>query len=322
MSEIVDVKKGRLLTREQFQKLAEIPAELEWLANIHNDHTRKAYQRDVRSFMRFVGVELPGEMSQVTRAHVIAWRDELKGQGLSAATIRRKLSALSTLFDFLCEKNSVTHNPVDGVKRPSQNSNEGSTPAISHEQAMKLLNAPDMGTLKGKRDRAILATLLYHGLRREEVCKLRVKDYHLRQGVWHFRVQGKRSKVRYLPVAPVCQQAMADYIDFSGHGDDGGGALFRPIKNNVTGKLNKHLHPNTIYYNVVQHYGDLVGVSRQIYGFCVHSLRATAATNALENKADITRVQEWLGHSNIATTRLYDKRGQRIEESPTFRVKY
>ena len=267
-------------------------------------------------------VEQPGEMIQVTRAHVIAWRDELKSQGLSAATIRRKLSALSALFDFLCEKNSVTHNPVDGVKRPSQNSNEGSTPAISNEQAMRLLNAPDTGTLKGKRDRAILATLLYHGLRREEVCKLRVKDYHLRQGVWHFRVEGKRSKVRYLPVAPVCQQAIAKYVEFSGHGEDWEGALFRPVKNNVTGILNKHLHPNTIYYNVVQHYGDLVGFPGQNYGFCVHSLRATAATNALENDADIARVQEWLGHSNIATTRLYDKRGAKVEESPSYYVKY
>ena len=208
---IAPSENGRLLTAEQFQQLAEIPAELKWLANIQNEHTRKAYKRDVRSFMGFVGVKQPGEMIQVTRAHVIAWRDELKSQGLSAATIRRKLSALSALFDFLCEKNSVTHNPVDGVKRPSQNSNEGSTPVISNEKAMKLLNAPDEGTLKGKRDRAVLATLLYHGLRREEVCKLRVKDYHLRQGVWHFRVEGKRSKVRYIPVAPVCQQAISGF---------------------------------------------------------------------------------------------------------------
>ena len=109
-------------------------------------------------------------MIQVTRSHMIAWRDELQSQGVSAATIRRKLSALSALFGFFCEKNSVTHNPVDGVKRLSQNSNEGSTPTISNEQATKLLNASDVGALKGKRERAILATLLYHGFRQEEVC--------------------------------------------------------------------------------------------------------------------------------------------------------
>ncbi|RAS23891.1 tyrosine-type recombinase/integrase [Paraburkholderia bryophila] len=57
-------------------------------------------------------------------------------------------------------------------------------------------------------------------------------------------------------------------------------------------------------------------------GFGVHSLRATAATNALEHEADIAKVQEWLGHANIATTRLYDRRKSRPEDSPTFKVAY
>ena len=53
-----------------------------------------------------------------------------------------------------------------------------------------------------------------------------------------------------------------------------------------------------------------------------HALRATAATNALDNKADIAKVQEWLGHANIATTRIYDHRRSRPEDSPTFKVDY
>ena len=134
-SEIAGAKKGRLLTAEQFQRLSEIPPELEWLANIQNPHTKKAYQRDVKAFMAFVGIEVTGEMIKVTRAHIIAWRDDLQSQGLSPATIRRKLSALSALFDFLCEKNSVTYNPVDGVKRPSQNSNEINTCDRSNEKS-------------------------------------------------------------------------------------------------------------------------------------------------------------------------------------------
>jgi site-specific recombinase XerD len=54
----------------------------------------------------------------------------------------------------------------------------------------------------------------------------------------------------------------------------------------------------------------------------VHSLRATAATNALDHEADIAKVQEWLGHANIATTRIYDRRRSRPEDSPTFKVAY
>ncbi len=59
-----------------------------------------------------------------------------------------------------------------------------------------------------------------------------------------------------------------------------------------------------------------------MHGFCVHSLRATAATNALSHQADIARVQAWLGHAIIATTRIYDKRQQRPEDSPTNKVEY
>ena len=53
-----------------------------------------------------------------------------------------------------------------------------------------------------------------------------------------------------------------------------------------------------------------------------HALRATATTNALDHQADIAKVQEWIGHANIATTRIYDHRKSRPEDSPTFKVNY
>jgi integrase len=80
------------------------------------------------------------------------------------------------------------------VKRPKSNSNEGTTPAISDAEARDLLERPDADTLKGKRDQAILATLLYHGIRREELCTLRVKDLENRKGVPHLRIFGKGSQ--------------------------------------------------------------------------------------------------------------------------------
>jgi integrase/recombinase XerD len=112
---------------------------------------------------------------------VIAWRETLERRELSSSTIRRKFSALSSLFDYLCERNTVAGNPVDGVKRPMANSNEGSTPALSDGQARKLSEAPPEDTLKGIHDRAIIATLLYHGMRREELCSPKVKGLQSRQ---------------------------------------------------------------------------------------------------------------------------------------------
>ena len=305
-------KTKAVLTPAEYHKLADVPPELEWFANIDNLKTRRAYKIDIEDFTGFMGIKSPEAMRTVTRAHVLAWRKKLETQESSPATIRRKLSALSSLFDYLCEHNAVTHNPVKGVKRPKANSNEGTTPAIGDAEARDLLERPDAETLKGKRDRAILSTLLYHGIRREELCSLRVKDLETRQGVPHLRVFGKGSKIRFLPAHPVAARLIVDYLEEAGHGNDKDGPLFRPVRNNRSGILDKALHPNAVYENVVRKYG----------GIGVHSLRATAATNALDHEADIAKVQEWLGHANISTTRLYDRRKSRPEDSPTFCVKY
>jgi integrase/recombinase XerD len=118
------------------------------------------------------------------------------------------------------------------------------------------------------------------------------------------------------------QRLIAEYLALAGHGKDAAGPLFRPVKNNITGELDRSLNPNSVYRNIVQKYGLETGVSGQVIGLCVHSLRATAATNALSHEADIAKVQEWLGHANVSTTRLYDRRKTRPEDSPTFRVRY
>lgn len=321
MKGLIPVKKNAL-TAAQFEKLADVPPELEWLANITNEKTRRAYKIDVSEFSEFLGLKSPEEFRTVTRAHVIAWRETLENRDLSAPTIRRKLSALSSLFDYLCERNAISGNPVDGVKRPMANSNEGSTPALSDEQARRLLEAPPDDTLKGIRDRAILGTLLYHGMRREELCGLRVKDMESREGVKHLKVKGKGDKIRYVPMHPQAQRMIECYLSLAGHGIDLSGPLFRPVRNNRTGILDRQLDPGSIYQNVVKKYGQETGLNIEVNGLCVHSMRATAATNALSHEADIAKVQEWLGHANVSTTRLYDRRKTRPEDSPTFRVRY
>ena len=182
-------------------------------------------------------------------------------------------------------------------------------------QAREPLAAPDADTVKSKRDRASLSTLLFHALRREELCKLKVKDFrHARKGVPHLKVSGKGGKTRYLPLHPSTHGLINDYLDVAGHGLDEAGALFRPVHNNRTGRLEDAITADGVYRLVRRYLGEL--------GFLIgaHALRATAATNALDLQADIAKVQEWLGHANIATTRIYDHRRTRPEDSPTFKV--
>ena len=306
----------RPLTAPEFHQLAHMPPATEWFANLDNSNTRRAYRNDLNEFMTFVGIAAPEELRLVTRAHVLAWRKDLERRELTGGTIRRKLAALSSLFEYLSDANAVTHNPVKGVRRPKVESYEGKTPALGDAQARQLLKLPAGEDLKAKRDRALLSLLLYHGLRREELSRLAVQDIHARRGVPHLRVHGKGSKVRHIPLHPGTQELLTDYLEASGHALDKPGPLFRPIRNNRTGELERMLSGDGIY-KLVRSYAKKLGAT-----IGVHALRATAATNALEHEADIAKVQEWLGHANIATTRLYDRRKNRPEDSPTFKVSY
>ena len=154
----------RALTAPEFHRLAQVPPEAQWFANLDSAQTRRAYENDIRSFMAFTGIVQPEEFRTVARGHVLAWRADLEKQGLAGATIRRKLAALASLYEYLCEVNAVTHNPVKGVKRPKVDSYEGKTPALGDAQVRQLMEAPPSDTLKGKRDRAILSVLAYHAL--------------------------------------------------------------------------------------------------------------------------------------------------------------
>jgi integrase/recombinase XerD len=311
------VRGDRALTSAAFHGLAAVPPEVEWFANLGNRATRRAYQNALQDFIRFTGIAKPEEFRIVTRAHVIAWRDDLARRELSATTVRHRLSALASLFEYLCDKNAVTHNPVKGVKRPVPETYEGKTPALGDHQARLLLDTPDTTSLKGKRDRAMLATLLYHALRREELCKLMVKDFrHSRRGVPHLKVSGKGGKTRYLPLHPAASGLITEYWDAAGHGADEAGALFRPVHRNRGDAATNAVTPDAVY-KMVRRYSAALG-----FEIGAHSLRATAATNALDHQADIAKVQEWLGHANISTTRIYDHRKTRPEDSPTFKVLY
>ena len=117
------VEGTRAISDRRFQHLADVPPEAEWFANIANPDTRRAYRNDIKQFFAFIEIKELIEVRQVTRAHCIAWRDQLKahlkenGEPYSPRTINRKLSAGASLYDALCDKNAVPHNPFDGVAR-------------------------------------------------------------------------------------------------------------------------------------------------------------------------------------------------------------
>jgi integrase len=118
-------------------------------------------------------------------------------------------------------------------------------------------------------------------------------------------------------LANYCLRACPDYLEAAGHGQDLGGALFRPMKNNTDGTMEGAITADGTY-RMVKHYAKSVGVD--IEGFGAHSLRATAATNALDHEADIAKVQERLGHANIAASRSISSCFSLMTVAPPYRI--
>ena len=176
--------------------LAAMPPRDEWFAGIEDSHNRRNYLRHVAEFMDFAGFDAPERLPDATPEQVAGWRDALRDSPLRAATVRRKLSALSSLFEDLVARGAARSNPVEGVERPAEDEDTNAAPVLTPAQARRLLDAPAGTALKARRDRAILAVLLYQGLTREELCGLVVGDLRLRDGDLHMRVTGNRGRVR------------------------------------------------------------------------------------------------------------------------------
>jgi integrase/recombinase XerD len=90
----------------------------DWLTSVGNPNTRRVYRRAIEDFMQFGASMGVGELRTITHVHVTAWREYLLRRGLGRGTVRHRLAALSSFFEFLCEENAVACNPIVEVKRP------------------------------------------------------------------------------------------------------------------------------------------------------------------------------------------------------------
>ena len=303
--------------------LATMPPRDEWFAGIESAHNRGNYLRHVAEFMDFAGLGSPELLPDATPEQVEGWRDALCDGPLRAATVRRKLSALSSLFEDLVARGAAESNPVEGIERPAEDDDTNAAPVLTGAQARRLLDAPAGNTLKARRDRAILAVLLYQGLTREELCGLVVGDLGLQDGVLHMRVVGNRGRERVIAVHPETRKRIGDYLAEAGHGGDEAAPLFRPVANNRGGgRLDRALDPASVYRNVVRHHAARSGLADEVKGLRAHSLRATAASTALREGARPEAVRDWLGHASLAATALYYRFPASEKTSPGLRVSY
>ncbi len=301
------------------QLLEQMPEEELWLAGQLSPQTREAYRKDVREFVAAMNIHSPDELRRVGRATMIAWVTRMHEQHIQPRTIRRRLSALSSLFTHLVAHHIVEMNPVREIKRPRVNRRQGTTRAFGVKEARKILDAPDPTSLLGLRDRAILSVGLQAGPRRSEIASLKVRDFHTNAGYKALHFIRKGGEDLSLSINPQTVQRIEDYLAAAGHQEDLEGALFRPVKKNqLQANPRRHLHPGAVD-RVLRKYASAVGLGP---GYSAHSMRATFITRALDNGAALEDVQRDVGHADPSTTKLYDRRGHNPEKSAAFFATY
>ncbi len=285
--------------------LATLPEEEVWLASRKSPDTRRVYAQDIQHFCRALGITSRDELRRVDRQAVIAWERSMREvQRLHPVTIRRRLSALSSLFTHLVRYGVVVHNPVQAVERPAINRWEGMTPAFTPQQARALLDAPNSTTIQGLRDRAMLSVGLQVGLRRSEIIRLKVRDLLTTHGCDALRIIRKGGKRDIIAIHPETAQRLRAYLQAAGHAHDRDGPLFRPMSlGREPHPIRRQLGPDSVD-SVVEKYINQLGLGR---GYSSHSMRATFITTALEHGAKLEAVQRTVGHADPATTQLYDR---------------
>jgi integrase len=242
----------------------------------------------------------------------------MQKKGYSPRTINNRLSAISSLFNHLIDRQIVKVNVAHGVKRMPVNASRVEAKALTPAQVRQLLDAPDIKTPIGMRNRAILSTLFFTGCRVSEVCTLKMKDYYETQGFWLLDFWVKGGKRNRLAIHPELKADLDRYLDGAGHGENRNGYLFLPLRNSRQGaNPDRRLSRRTIDY-LFKKYLRQVGIT----GATLHSTRATFITQALENNCPIEAVQASVGHAQIKTTQMYDQRTTKYRDSASFAVRY
>lgn len=273
---------------------------------VTSDHTKRAYSRALTDFVAWHSSTGQSGFSKATvQAHVTALRD----QGVSASSINQRLTAIRKLAVELADNGVIDHSAAQAVGRVEGVRKEGKRLGnwLTKEQAQQLLTLPPIATVKGLRDRAILAVLLGCGLRREECAGLQVDHIQQREGRWVIvDLVGKRSKTRSVPMPAWAKYAIDAYCQAAGLTS---GVLFRSVRrgDHITAQ---GMTAQAIF-DVVKAYAAQIGVDVR-----PHDLRRTFAKLAHKGNAPIEQIQLSLGHSSVQTTERYIGVQQDLNSAP------
>lgn len=274
-------------------------------------YSKVMYAKNLDDFLKWYQEQGNPGLSKATIQH---YKTHLLELNYAPATINQKLASVRKLVVEAVDNNLLDPAMLEGIRKVENVKTSGVRAGnwITLDQAQKLINTPDITTLKGLRDRAILAIMLNAGLRRSEIAKLTFDHIQQRNGRWVIvDLIGKGNRVRSVPIASWAKQAVDEWTQTANISK---GNIFRPINkgDNLSGD---HLTSQAIQ-NVIKEYSNKTGLN-----ISAHDTRRTFAQLARQAGADIEQIQLSLGHSSIQTTERYLGTKQNLSIAPADMMK-
>jgi len=256
-------------------------------------YTVRNYKTDLLDFFHFLKTKGIGSLEEVDRHSLRDYLSHLMEQGIVKASIARKLSAIRSFYRYLVREEIIPISPAATTSSPKLDRRLPSFLTI--EEIERLLEAPDLSTPQGQRDRALMELLYASGLRVSELVHLNLEQVAL--DTREIRVWGKGSKERVVLMGEPAARAVSDYLSQSRPellGEKKSSALF-------VNQYGERL-PERRVQKILEKYAGLAGIDKRVHP---HMLRHSFATHLLDKGADLRVVQELLGHANLSSTQIY-----------------
>ncbi|MEM7317291.1 MAG: tyrosine-type recombinase/integrase [Planctomycetota bacterium] len=297
---------------------AEASAQFAWeefiFGSIRNLNTRANYERAIRKFLGHCE-QLGKSLRQISPRDVGDYLDGSKEY--STATKKLHLSAIRRFFDKLVLRHAIVLNPAASVRAEKLRVKEGKTPEISVQLCRRLLTSIDCDQLVGKRDKAIIAILIYTAARVGAVAELRRGDFYDDGEQFYFRFKEKGGTSREIPARLDLQRMLQSYLADSGLDyADKSSPLFRTAIRRTQRLTQNGMSRNDICRMVKRRMKNAKISER----FSPHSFRVTAITDLLKQNVPLSDVQNLAGHADPRTTRLYDRRGRDVTRNIVERI--
>ncbi len=281
-------------------------------ATIRNKNTREAYYRAVCKFFAWCEKRGVGEVTQVEPLLVAAFIEQ-ETERHQAQTVKQELAAIRKLFDYLVTGQIVPFNPASSVRGPSYSIDVGKTPVLSREDARQMLESipiykdkePD---LLGLRDRALIGLMVYSFARVSAVVHMKVSDYRQEGKRFQVSLHEKGGKFHRLPVHHKAEEYLDEYLEAAGFGEEKKSPLWRSADGR-SGRLTSKAMSRIDVFKMIKRRAKMAGVASDIG---CHTFRATGITAYLIGGGTVESAQQIAKHKSPRTTKLYDRRGDKI----------